>query len=73
MNHYTLETIGRDHELDLLREAEHRHLANLVTADQPGAIAQLLNKLGGLMVKIGGKLQIPPASGAIEVSGWAEK
>jgi hypothetical protein len=61
MNHYTLETIGRDHELELLKEAEHRQLVKLVTTDQPGAAAQLLGRLGGLMIKIGGKLQKRPA------------
>ena len=59
MNHYSLEVIGRDHELDLLKEAEHRQLANLVTADQQSTIAQLLDRLGGLMIKTGGRLQRP--------------
>lgn len=57
MNHYTLEAIGRDHELDLLKEAEHRQLVNMMTDDQPGTIAQLLDRLGGLMIKAGGRLQ----------------
>lgn len=61
MNNYTLETIGRDHEMDLLKEAEHRQLVNLVTAGQPSTITQLLDRLGGVMIKIGGKLQKQPA------------
>jgi hypothetical protein len=73
MNHYTLETIGRDHELDLLKEAEHRQLANLATAGQPGAIAQLFDRLGGLMINIGGKLQKQPATQITPPLGWAEK
>ena len=73
MNHYTLETIGRDHELDLMKEAEHRQLVNLATAGQPSTIARLLARLGGLMVKIGGELQKQPASKVTEMPGWAEK
>ena len=73
MNHYSLEVIGRDHELDLLKEAEHRQLANLVTAGQPGAISQLFDRLGRLMIRIGGKLQKQSAQQATPPLGWAEE
>jgi len=73
MNHYSLEVIGRDHELDLLKEAENRQLANMVTANQPGAIAQLFDRLGGLMIRMGSKLQKRPAPQITSPLGWAEE
>ena len=73
MNHYPLEVIGRDHELDLLKEAEHRQLGNLVTADHPGAIARLLDRLGEPMIKIGGKLQKRPAPQISAPLGWVKE
>ena len=43
---------------DRIKEAEHDRLVRQAMAGRSGVIARLLDRLGGLMIKIGEQLQI---------------
>jgi hypothetical protein len=68
-----MQELARAHQRDLLKEAEQWRLVRQVRADQPSLSAHLLERLGGLMIKAGERLQerhTPQITGTL---GWAKK
>ena len=65
--------LGKAHRQNLMREAEHRRLVRQVKARKPSLTAHLLERMGGLLIKIGGQLQERHAPQSTGTLGWVEK
>jgi hypothetical protein len=72
MNPYMYETVKARHN-DILREVKQNRLVKQARAGQPGVIVKTLEKLGGLLIKIGKKLQRLNAPQHTGTLGWAEE
>lgn len=72
MHPIVLEELAKDHRSDLMREAGNSQLVKLARAGQPGAAVRLLDRLGSLLVKIGGQLQKRHAPKSTGPLGWVK-
>jgi hypothetical protein len=73
MNPIIMHEVAKARQSDLLREAEQRRLVKQARAGKPSLIARFLERLGGLLIKIGGQLQKRPAPQSTRTLGWAEE
>ena len=73
MHPHTLHELAKARQSDLLREAQHRRLVALARAGQPSLMARLLERLGGLLIKVGERLRKRPTPQNTGPLGWAEK
>jgi hypothetical protein len=64
---------AKERQKDLLREAEQDRLVRLARAGRPSAIARFRQTMGGVLIKIGGKLQTRPAPQTPRILEWAER
>jgi hypothetical protein len=60
------------HQRDRIKEAEHDRLVRQAMAGRSGVITRLLDRLGGLMIKIGEQLQIRSTPQITKKLGLAE-
>jgi hypothetical protein len=57
LNPITTYELGKARQRDLLKEAEQRRLVRQALAGQPSLSARLLERLGGLLIKAGARLE----------------
>lgn len=73
MHPFILSELAKAHLSDLLREAQRERWVRQAMAGQPGVIARLMERLGGLMIRIGEQLQKRHATRSTGGLGWAEQ
>lgn len=57
MHPYIMYDLAKARQNDILREAQQQRLVRQAFAGHPSMIARIRERLGGLLIKIGGQLQ----------------
>ena len=73
INPIIMQELAKARQRDLLEEAERRRLISRLRAGQPSMIDRLLEKLGDLLTRTGGQLQVRRAIQRTGILASAEK